>query len=112
MQFLKGLVIGLGALIFVGLGLLAYGFYHKARDPAWRMFPPETSRQATGERAGAPAGFGTVGLGLPAGCTIDDVAPDGARTYLIIGPEDGPCARVVVFDAAAGRVLGVIKPGR
>lgn len=109
MQFLKGLVIGLGVLIFAGLGLLAYGFYHQARDPGWRMFPAA----APGEPPAAPsAPFGTVGLDLPAGCTIDDVAPDGERAYLTIGPEDGPCARVVVFDVVGGRVLGVIKPGR
>lgn len=109
MQFLKSLVIGLGVLIFAGLGLLAYGFYHQARDPGWRMFP------ASGEhgRPAAPsAPFGTVGLDLPAGCTIDDVSPDGERAYLTVGPADGPCARVIVFDVVAGRVLGVIKPGR
>jgi hypothetical protein len=109
MQILKSLVIGLGVLIFAGFGLLAYGFYHKARDPGWRMF----STAAPGGRAAGPsAPFGTVGLELPAGCTIDDVSPDGERAYLTIGPEDGPCARIVVFDVVAGRVLGVIKPGR
>jgi len=109
MQFLKSLVIGLGVLIFVGLGLLAYGFYHKARDPGWRMFSPPDA----GGRPGASAmPFGTVGLELPAGCTIDDVSPDGERAYLTIGPEDGPCARVIVFDVIRGRVLGVIKSGR
>ena len=109
MAFLKSLVIGLGALIFAGLGLLAYGFYHQARDPGWRLF----STAAPGERPAAPAApFGTVGLDLPAGCTIDDVAPDGERAYLTIGPEDGPCARVIVFDVVGGRVLGVIKRGQ
>ena len=109
MHFLKSLVIGLGVLIFAGLGLLTYGFYHQARDPGWRMF----GAAAPGERpAGPSAPFGTVGLELPAGCTIDDVSPDGERAYLTIGPADGPCARVVVFDVVAGRVLGVIKSGR
>jgi hypothetical protein len=107
MQFLKSLVIGLGLLIFAGLGLLAYGFYHQARDPGWRMFSSGPSDQ----RPASPA-FGSVALDLPAGCTIDDVEPDGERAYLTIGPEDGPCARVIVFDVVAGRVLGVIKPGK
>jgi len=106
MQFLNSLVIGLGVLIFAGLGLLAYGFYHKTHDPGWRML----SSGAPGPRP-APA-FGNVGLELPAGCTIDDVSPDGERAYLTVGPADGPCARVIVFDVVAGRVLGVIKPGR
>ncbi len=106
MQFLKSLVIGLGVLIIAGLGLLAYGFYHKAHDPGWRMFAP------AGKATRPAAAFGSVGLDLPAECAIYDVAPDGDRLYLTIGPEDGPCARVVVFDVAAGRVLGVIKPGK
>lgn len=105
MQFLKSLVIGLGLLIFAGLGLLAYGFYHKARDPGWRLFSSEPSDRR-------PAAFGDVALDLPAGCVIEGVEPDGGRAYLIVGPEDGPCARVVVVDVTAGRVLGVIKPGK
>jgi len=113
MQFLKSLVIGLGVLIFAGLGLLAYGFYHKAHDPGWRMFTSHPAGERPAASVAAPAAaFGTVALDLPAGCAIDDVAPDGERAYLTIGPEDGPCARVIVFDVVAGRVLGVIKPGR
>lgn len=104
MQFLKSLVIGLGLLIFAGLGLLAYGFYHKSRDPGWRLF------SSSGNSDQGVAAFVDVALDLPAGCTIDGVEPDGARAYLVIGPADGPCARVVVVDVAAGRVLGVIKP--
>jgi len=107
MQFLKSLVIGLGVLIALGLGLLAWGFYHKTHDPAWRM-------QASGLAGKTPAmaPFGALNLDLPADCFIDLVEPDGDRLYLIIGPADHACARVVVVDAARGRILGTIKPGR
>jgi hypothetical protein len=107
MQFLKSLVIGLGVLIAVGLGLLAWGFYHKARDPGWRMLA-----SGPAEKTPAQAAFGTLALDLPADCFIDLVEPDGDRLYLIVGPADNACARVVVVDVAAGRVHGVIKPGR
>ncbi|HEX9703152.1 MAG TPA: hypothetical protein VGA19_09885 [Rhodospirillales bacterium] len=106
MQFLKSLVIGLGLLIVVGLGLLGWGFYHKAHDPAWRMFGAAPGKET------AAASFGTVGLDLPVDCFIEQVEPDGDRLYLTVGPEEPACARVIVFDVARGRILGVIKPGK
>ena len=107
MQFLKSLVIGLGVLIALGLGLLAWGFYHKTHDPSWRM-PPSGPAGKTP----AMAPFGTLNLDLPADCFIDLVEPDGDRLYLIIGPAEHACARVVVVDVAQGRILGIVKPSR
>ena len=115
MQLLKSVVIGLGVLIFLGLGLLAYGFIQKANNPDWRRLssPPAS---ATGAPAAKP--FGTLKLGLPEGCVITGVRPDGARTYLSIGSgggnvTGGPCNRVIVIDTSRGRgrILGTIMPG-
>lgn len=113
MQLLKSVVIGLGILILLGMTLLTYGLYQKARDPGWRLF----SGPAPGEfqaPARAPAGadakaFGTLGLHLPDGCLITRVRPDGGRVYLTIGPP-GPCNRIVIVDVVRGRVLGTIQP--
>ena len=116
MQLLKSLVIGLGALIFLGMTLLVYGFYQKANNPGWRMF---SSQSAGGDPAAAAAPFGKLDLKLPEGCVIGRVTPDGDRAYIKIHPDGakrgtpqgGPCNRIVVIDVVRGQVLGTIKPG-
>lgn len=105
MQLLKSVVIGLGVLIFLGLGLLAYGFIQKANNPDWRMLSSAPAPDASPAKP-----FETLKLGLPEGCVIARVRPDGARAYLTIGPS-GACNRIVVIDIATGRILGTIMPG-
>lgn len=111
MQLLKSAVIGLGILILLGMTLLAYGLYQKARDPGWRLFsgpaPAPAAYQAPA--ASDAKAFGTISLHLPDGCLITQVRPDGGRVYLTIGPP-GPCNRIVIVDAVLGRVLGTIQP--
>ncbi len=113
MQLLKSVVIGLGILILLGMTLLTYGLYQKARDPGWRLFsgPAPGAFQAPARAPAAPdvKAFGTLGLHLPDGCLITQVRPDGGRVYLTIGPP-GPCNRIVIVDTVRGRVLGTIKP--
>ena len=99
MHLLKSVVIGLGVLIFLGLGLLGYGFVQKANNPDWRLISPS---------AGAAKPFGDLNLNLPTGCVIARVRPDGNRAYLTIGPS-GDCNRIIVVDTVQGRVLGTIK---
>ena len=101
MHLLKGVVIGLGVLIFLGLGLLGYGFIQKANNPDWRLFSSSSS-------PGATKLFGDINLDLPQGCVIARVRPDGNRAYLTIGPS-GDCNRIIVIDTVQGRVLGTIK---
>lgn len=115
MQMLKGLVIGLGVLILLGMTLLVYGFYQKANNPGWRMF---SSPSATGA-AGPAAPFGEINLKLPEGCVIGRVTPDGDRAYIKVRPDGakrgrpqaGPCNLIVVIDVVRGQILGTIKPG-
>lgn len=103
MHLMKSIVIGLAVLIFLGLGLLGYGFVQKANNPDWRLFSPSSSAApATGKA------FGDLNLDLPAGCVIARVRPDGNRAYLTIGP-GGDCNRVIVVDTIRGRVLGTFK---
>ncbi len=109
MQLLKSVVIGLAVLIFLGLGLLGYGFIQKANNPDGRRLSSAPAPDVD-ETPGAKP-FGTLKLGLPEGCVITGVRPDGARTYLSIGPDNGSCNRIVVIDIATGRILGTIMPG-
>lgn len=115
MQLLKGAVIGLGMLIVLAGGLLAYGLYQKSQDPGWRLF---SSAPAAHPAPSATTPFGVLGLELPEGCLITAVRPDGARAYLTIGgsvrayPLDQKCNRIVVIDITTGRVVGAIHPGK
>ncbi len=113
MQLLKSVVIGLGVLIFLGLGLLAYGFIQKVNNPDWRLL---SSAPTPATDASTAKPFGTLKLGLPEGCVITGVRPEGALVYLSIGSgggnvTGGPCNRVIVIDTGRGRILGTIKPG-
>ena len=90
MQVLKIAVVGMGILIVLGLGLVAYGL---------------VSRVSKIE-AGAPQ-LDNLSLDLPAGCTIADA--EGHEEHLIIrveGPEERGCQQVVVVDMATGAILG------
>jgi hypothetical protein len=100
MRILTALVVGLGILIVAAAGLLAYGIFTRARAPG-----PEAS---AGGRAFAP-----VGLDLPEGCTIKSVAVSGDNLVIhaqSVGGPDAPaaCDRVIVVDAAQGRILGIV----
>ncbi len=115
MQVLKGLVIGMGLLIAVGMALFAYGLYQKIADPEFTFFPGETGDGASAPaalapRLSAPGAFGTIAVPLPEGCVLARVIPEGDRLYLRIGPA-GRCERVVVVDVATGSVLGTITVG-
>ncbi len=117
MRWLKSLVTLLGILIVGGLLLLGYGFYKKSQNPDWRLShlfvdtPSETATPvvqnsiAPPESQVPPQSFGDISLGLPAGCLVTDVNPDGPRAYLTIGPP-GHCHRVIVLESQTGRVLG------
>jgi hypothetical protein len=100
MRILTALVVGLGILIVAAAGLLAYGIFTRARAPG-----PEIS-------AGVGA-FGPLGLDLPEGCAIKSVAAAGDRLVIhaqSAGSANAPpaCDRIVVVDAAQGRVLGIV----
>ncbi len=126
MRLLKGLVIGMGLLIAVGMVVFAYGLYQKISDPEFTFFaaePEDRAPAAVPAAAAIPAAtpaptatpaavapraaFGTIGVPLPAGCRLARVIPEGDRLYLRIGPA-GRCERVVVVDVATGSVLGTI----
>lgn len=108
MKMLKTVVIGMAALIALAICLIAYGLYKKSVEPGWKLFGPQRPDMTAEPTATAtPSNFANFSLGLGAGCRIVDVRPDGRRAFLVIGPDEG-CAAVIVVDVEAGRVLGRI----
>ena len=114
MRALKSLVVGLGILIVIAMGGLAWGLYHKATDSGFRLFadplstdpPPAVARPAM--PSAPPRVFGNRVVPLPAGCSIAEMRPQGARLFIRFGPP-GPCERVVVIDSTSGEILGTIR---
>lgn len=123
MQALKGLVVGLGLLIVIGVVGLGYGFYVKFHKKDATLFKeaPGTAAAVSAPIAGRPpaaeapraaasppsAGFGEARLTLPEGCTVTEMRPDGHRLYLRTGPA-GLCERIIILDVTTGGVLGTI----
>jgi len=92
MQALKALVIGMGILIVVGLGFVAYGLVGR-----------------TSKLGSAPVGFGEISLDLPAGCTIAAAESEGGRIIVRTdGPGERGCQQVLVIDQSGGKILGRI----
>lgn len=98
MQAIKALVIGMGILILVGLGILAYGL---------------TSKFGSTMSGGAPAApgndaFGTIRASLPAGATVETVqVQDGAAVVHLSMPDGG--VQIMVFRLSDGRQTGTIE---
>lgn len=113
MRALKALVIGMGVLIALVMGVMAYGLMKKASNPDFTFFdfarqPVAAAPAAVADiRPGAP--FGDVLLPLGPGCRIEDMRPDGGRLFLRVGPADGACQQIVVIDLASGKIMGNVK---
>lgn len=90
-QLLKGLVVGMGVLIVLGIGLLAWGVYQK-----------------TGGRAAGAGAFGHIAYDPGPGCVIAGIEPDGDRLWLRIGGAAPGCRKAAAVDLKTGRVLGTV----
>jgi len=110
MQALKGLVIGMGLLIVVGMVVLVYGLVQKASNPDFDFFglKTETSAPVAAQPAAGLAPFGDIQVRLDEGCRVESIQPDGGRLFVLVGPE-GPCSHVVTLELATGRVLGNVR---
>lgn len=109
MQALKGLVVGLGLLIVIGVIGLGYGFYVKFHNKGDAPFKATANTAASPPIIGDPPapGFGESRLNLPDGCSVTEMRPGGSRLYLRTGPA-GLCERVIIVDVTTGDVLGTI----
>lgn len=96
-------------LIVLAIALLAYGFYERLTSGDFKLFKGGGAKPPAAAETGG--GFGEIGLALPEGCAIVEMNASERFLYLRIGPA-GPCERVLVFDAAAGKVLGSLAGRR
>ena len=105
MQALKGLVMGMGVLIVIGMILLVYGLIQKASDPDFTFFGNSgPAAVEKGAETASPA-FGDVVVPLAAGCEAIDMRAERNRLFVRIGPA-GACARIVAIDLTSGKILG------
>jgi len=108
MRALKAIVIGMGAMIVLAVALIGFGLYKKSVEPGWKLFGNQNQATQAAASQAIPGTFDPVRLGLPDGCFIADVRPDGHRAYLLVGPEPD-CEGVIVLDIEDGRILGRIS---
>lgn len=106
-QVLKGLVIGMGILIVVGMGVLGYGLYKQAQELGGGG-GAEPATIGTKDTK-AKNGFSEALLPIPAGCKIADIKPDGDRLYIITGGPEPACARIMIVDPKNGKIMGTLK---
>lgn len=108
MKALKGLVIGMGLLIVVGLALLGYGMYRNVHHAA-----PAVSPEPAGAPAVPPAatvtegrGFFATELPIPAGTRLEQVATAGNRIVLRLSGGEGD--RLLLLDPYNGQISGTV----
>ena len=104
---LVGLVIGLGAIIVIGMGLLVYGFVQKAADPSFSFFSKTPASAA--KDAGKTAQPANITVPLPPGTSVVSVAraddllmvhtvdEDDNSAILFLDPRDGRIVRRIAF---------------
>jgi len=105
---LVGLVIGLGAIILIGMGLLVYGFVQKASDPSFSFFS-KTPTTAVSKNKMAQSGPANLTVQLPPGTSVISIAraddlimvhtvdEEDNSTLLYIDPTDGRIVRRIAF---------------
>lgn len=107
MRIIKAVVIIMGVVIIVGTGVLFWQMYtigskrDSARGATTPVAPIAVPTGATTSGAAAMQDFGTVSLGLPAGCEIADARIGAGR--LVVRTS---CGEVRILDLATGAPLG------
>ncbi len=91
MKALKGLVIGMGILILLGLGVVVAALVGAVDD----------ARETPAKR--------TVSLDLPPGCALAGMRTvDDHLALRVTGPDGAACPALLLFDPAAGEVRTVV----
>lgn len=101
LQALKVLVIVMAVIIAVGLAVLGYGIYQKAKELDLGL--KKTSSQG---------GMIEKNLPIPQGCKINELRPDGERLYIRLGSTSDQadhCAVILIIDTATGNTIGKLK---
>ncbi len=107
MQYLKALVIGMGVLIVLCVGLLAYGLLSKT-----------TSKTGSNDaiKENQLTGFGEIALTGSTGCRIRQTTVDGRRLVLHLDTQGDDvndatalqCQKAVIIDMSKGTIIGTI----
>ena len=135
MRALKGLVIGMGVLIVIGLVVVVVALIERAdgldvgapaqsaaspaqgASPAQSATSPAQSAASPARSAASPAqgaattekhAFGDVAVTLPPGAKVVATTTDAGRLIVHLRLADGT-ARVLVLDLATGKPLGAIR---
>jgi len=115
MKAIKVLVVGMGALILVGLALLGYGLYRNTRAPASTTARsgvtggPAVPFSGTPDvPAAGPTGYFTSEVPVPPGTHLDQVLTAGDRVILHFSGAAGQDDRFLMLDPRTGQVAGTV----
>ena len=106
MRWLKGLVIGMGILILVGLTVVVLTVIKRASTPA----QPETSiNLSAGPATGSTSTprFGDTSIAIPPGAVTEAVISESSRLIVRLRLPNGKTAMLLI-EAATGRKIGLI----
>lgn len=114
MKALKGLVIGMGLLIVLGLGLLGYGMMRNASKASAQATPTSVSAPVSGASVAKESGKDTAKQGsyfssevsVAPGESLEQMTAIGDRLALRFNK--GGEQRIVVIDPATGQIGGTI----
>src|SRR5262249_15562128 len=97
-RILKTIVVGLGVVLVLGLGLLAYGVMLRVGEATRTRAP-----------VAATAAWEVLKLAEPPGTRVGNVSQSGSTIVLhLYTGNPGTDERLVLIDAASGRVVGRI----
>ncbi|MDA0653174.1 MAG: hypothetical protein O3C49_07850 [Proteobacteria bacterium] len=120
MRWLKTLVIGMGALIVIGLTVVIVKVAQQAGGPAQSVAtgpaPPGPPGPPGPPVIGAPAPvsllaaakmLGDISVAIPAGAAAEELVTDAGRLIVRLRLTDGRAA-LLLIDASTGKKLGMI----
>jgi hypothetical protein len=101
MRGLKALVIGLGALILIGMGVVVVTVANRLADKA-----APSPAQGLAAAPAAPA-FGRAEIAVPKGARVVETAVSGGRRVVRLELANG-ATRLLVLDPETGRAAGAV----
>ena len=114
MRWLKTLVIGMGAVIVIGLTVVIVEVAKRAGEPSQPTVqgltppaPPVIGASAPVSVTAPTSILGDISIAIPPGATAEEIETDKARVVVRLRLSDGRTA-LLLIDAATGAKLGMI----
>jgi len=114
MRWLKTLVIGMGAVIVIGLTVVIVEVARRAGEPSpsaaygpMAPAPPVIGAPAPASMAAPARMLGDVTIAIPPGAAAEEFVTDKNRLIVRLRLSDGRAA-LLLIDAATGSKLGMI----